>query len=376
MTRVAVMGECMIELSRARRAHARARLRGDVYNVAVSLARWGTDVAFVSRARRRPLQRGDARRLARRGHRHEPHRPAPRLRARALHDPHRRRRRALVHLLALGLAGARAAGRRRPRRARARRARRDRLAAAVRHLAVAAVRRRPRAPARPARRADRRRHARRVRLQLPPGRLARRRHRCRAHGPRRPAARPPPSRSTSPTPTRSPPCSTGSSASTYSSTAPASSTPTPSRHVEIDRWDEVFATNVRGTFLMCKHALPLLRESRGAIVNVASVAGLVGVPNRAAYCASKGAVLALTRAMAIDHVARGRARQRAVPRHDADAVDRAARRASRARSSRTSRPASPSAAWGRPRRWRTGRSISRAPSRRSSRARSSWSTAG
>ena len=70
-------------------------------------------------------------------------------------------------------------------------------------------------------------------------------------------------------------------------------------------WDEVFATNVRGTFLMSKHAMPLLRASKGAIVNVASVAGLVGVPNRAAYCASKGAVLALTRAMAIDHVGEG-----------------------------------------------------------------------
>jgi NAD(P)-dependent dehydrogenase (short-subunit alcohol dehydrogenase family) len=75
--------------------------------------------------------------------------------------------------------------------------------------------------------------------------------------------------------------------------------------VEIERWDEVFATNVRGTFLMCKHAMPLLRESQGAIVNVASVAGLVGVPNRAAYCASKGAVIAFTRAMAIDHVREG-----------------------------------------------------------------------
>ena len=75
--------------------------------------------------------------------------------------------------------------------------------------------------------------------------------------------------------------------------------------VEIERWDEVFATNVRGTFLMCKHALPLLREAQGAIVNVASVAGLVGVPNRAAYCASKGAVVALTRALAVDHVGDG-----------------------------------------------------------------------
>jgi NAD(P)-dependent dehydrogenase (short-subunit alcohol dehydrogenase family) len=73
----------------------------------------------------------------------------------------------------------------------------------------------------------------------------------------------------------------------------------------IERWDEVLATNVRGTCLMAKHALPLLREAHGAIVNVASVAGLVGVPNRAAYCASKGAVIALTRAMAIDHVREG-----------------------------------------------------------------------
>jgi NAD(P)-dependent dehydrogenase (short-subunit alcohol dehydrogenase family) len=43
----------------------------------------------------------------------------------------------------------------------------------------------------------------------------------------------------------------------------------------------------------------------GAIVNVASVAGLVGLKNRAAYCASKGAVIALTRALAVDHVAEG-----------------------------------------------------------------------
>ena len=72
-----------------------------------------------------------------------------------------------------------------------------------------------------------------------------------------------------------------------------------------DLWDQVFDTNVRGVFLMSKHALPLLRESGGNIVNVASVAGLVGVPNRAAYCASKGAVIALTRAMAVDHVREG-----------------------------------------------------------------------
>jgi 2-keto-3-deoxy-L-fuconate dehydrogenase len=68
----------------------------------------------------------------------------------------------------------------------------------------------------------------------------------------------------------------------------------------------VFAVNARGTFLCCKHAIPaMVARGGGAIVNMGSVAGLVGLRNRAAYCASKGAVIALTRALAIDHVADG-----------------------------------------------------------------------
>ena len=82
-----------------------------------------------------------------------------------------------------------------------------------------------------------------------------------------------------------------------------STTTAPDTPLEV--WERVFAVNARGTFLMSKHALPLLRASRGAIVNVGSVAGMVGLRNRAAYCASKGAVAALTRAMAIDHVREG-----------------------------------------------------------------------
>jgi 2-keto-3-deoxy-L-fuconate dehydrogenase len=74
----------------------------------------------------------------------------------------------------------------------------------------------------------------------------------------------------------------------------------------LDVWENVFAVNVRGTFLCCKHAIPGMAERRaGSIVNIASVAALVGFRNRAAYCASKGAVVALTRALAIDHVADG-----------------------------------------------------------------------
>jgi 2-keto-3-deoxy-L-fuconate dehydrogenase len=83
-----------------------------------------------------------------------------------------------------------------------------------------------------------------------------------------------------------------------------STTNAPDTPLEV--WENVFAVNARGTFLCCKHAIPgMIERGGGAIVNIASVAGLVGLPNRAAYCASKGAVIALTRALAIDHVRHG-----------------------------------------------------------------------
>jgi meso-butanediol dehydrogenase/(S,S)-butanediol dehydrogenase/diacetyl reductase len=66
-------------------------------------------------------------------------------------------------------------------------------------------------------------------------------------------------------------------------------------------WSHVMDVNVRGVFLTSKHALPHLRLTRGSIINISSVDGLWAEPGLAAYCASKGAVLALTRAMAIDH---------------------------------------------------------------------------
>ena len=74
----------------------------------------------------------------------------------------------------------------------------------------------------------------------------------------------------------------------------------------LDVWEDVFAVNARGTFLCCRHAIPgMVERGGGAIVNMASVAGLIGLRNRAAYCASKGAVIALTRALAVDHVGAG-----------------------------------------------------------------------
>ena len=70
----------------------------------------------------------------------------------------------------------------------------------------------------------------------------------------------------------------------------------------LEEWNRVFAVNVTGTFLTSRHALPLLRRSSGAsIVNFGSYDGFIADPSLAAYCASKGAVHALTRAMACDH---------------------------------------------------------------------------
>jgi NAD(P)-dependent dehydrogenase (short-subunit alcohol dehydrogenase family) len=75
---------------------------------------------------------------------------------------------------------------------------------------------------------------------------------------------------------------------------------------EPEQWDAVFAVNVRGIYLAARAALPHLRQGRDpAIVNVASQLGLVVNERNAAYCASKGAVVQLTRAMAIDAVGSG-----------------------------------------------------------------------
>jgi len=71
-------------------------------------------------------------------------------------------------------------------------------------------------------------------------------------------------------------------------------------------WQKVLNVNVVGTARVSRAAIALLRESKSAaIVNTASVAAIDGIPNRAAYSASKGAILSLTLAMATDHLADG-----------------------------------------------------------------------
>lgn len=73
-----------------------------------------------------------------------------------------------------------------------------------------------------------------------------------------------------------------------------------------DAWKSVWDVNVLGTFLASKAVLPgMIAAKRGAIVNVGSVAGVVGIPNMAAYCAAKGAIVNLSRQMAADYARYG-----------------------------------------------------------------------
>ena len=71
--------------------------------------------------------------------------------------------------------------------------------------------------------------------------------------------------------------------------------------LDIDSWTTVFNTNVRSIFLVSKQFLPaMISKGAGAIINLASVAGMVGAEDASAYAASKGAVINLSRAMALD----------------------------------------------------------------------------
>lgn len=71
-------------------------------------------------------------------------------------------------------------------------------------------------------------------------------------------------------------------------------------------WDRTMAIDLKGVFLGCKYAIPhMLRQGQGVICNTSSVAGQVGVLNRAAYCAAKAGVLGLTKSIAIDYAGQG-----------------------------------------------------------------------
>jgi NAD(P)-dependent dehydrogenase (short-subunit alcohol dehydrogenase family) len=72
----------------------------------------------------------------------------------------------------------------------------------------------------------------------------------------------------------------------------------PAEQIALAQWEEVFAVNARGTFLINQAVFPLLKDQGGRIINFASSAGLMGYPGKAAYAAAKGAVLAWIRSIA------------------------------------------------------------------------------
>lgn len=69
----------------------------------------------------------------------------------------------------------------------------------------------------------------------------------------------------------------------------------------LEDFQKLFRVNVEGTFLMSRAAVPLLIASHGAMVNIGSVAGLIGIKKRFAYCATKGAVVVMTKQLAVEY---------------------------------------------------------------------------
>lgn len=73
-----------------------------------------------------------------------------------------------------------------------------------------------------------------------------------------------------------------------------------------EEWDRVHAVNVKGAFLICKEVIPhMLREKKGSIILVSSITGVIGMPGLAAYSSTKGALISLARALAVDYAREG-----------------------------------------------------------------------
>lgn len=91
-----------------------------------------------------------------------------------------------------------------------------------------------------------------------------------------------------------------------------------------DEWDDLFRVNVRGAFIHAREAMPALSEhGDGRIVNVASISGTIGLPAQTAYCATKGAIVQLTRQLAVENAPRVRVNAVAPGAIDTAFVDRA-----------------------------------------------------
>jgi NAD(P)-dependent dehydrogenase (short-subunit alcohol dehydrogenase family) len=72
-----------------------------------------------------------------------------------------------------------------------------------------------------------------------------------------------------------------------------------------EQLDKVIDINLKGTYLMCKHALPLIRKSKGNIINISSGLGVVPEPESPAYCSTKAAIIMLTKCMAQEYASKG-----------------------------------------------------------------------
>lgn len=79
-----------------------------------------------------------------------------------------------------------------------------------------------------------------------------------------------------------------------------SGTTLPLDRLTLDDWDRAFALHVRAVFVICQAAAPALRESRGAVVNISSVAAFLALPDRLAYSSAKGGITAFTRSLACE----------------------------------------------------------------------------
>ena len=75
--------------------------------------------------------------------------------------------------------------------------------------------------------------------------------------------------------------------------------------IPVNAWDEVIKINLRSNYLTLRAAIPLLQRDGGAVINIASTGGLIATPRNSGYYASKGAVVQLTRAAAMDYVRHG-----------------------------------------------------------------------
>jgi NAD(P)-dependent dehydrogenase (short-subunit alcohol dehydrogenase family) len=76
--------------------------------------------------------------------------------------------------------------------------------------------------------------------------------------------------------------------------------------LDLAAWNKVFATNLGGAFLMSKWAIPhMVKAGGGSIIHIASQLGTVGAAGRVAYCSTKGALITMAKAMAVDHAAQG-----------------------------------------------------------------------